>query len=79
MHCPDSIHIHYTDGVIPYELGKLASTQKLHRHLLSELPLHRRTDHSRGSIRPRHPRHLLTQPQLRNRHRQGRNRHYRRI
>ena len=49
--------------------GETGGTQKLYRDLLPGLPLYRRTDHARGSICPRHPRHLFAQPQLRNRHR----------
>ena len=57
---PDSVQVHYTDGVIPYLLAQKVARKKLCCHLLYGFSLYRRPYHIGRSLCIRHPCHLLT-------------------
>ena len=75
---PDSIRIHYTDGVIPYELGKLVARKSCIVICCLDFPYTVGLTTLVEAFALGIP-VICSQPQLRNRHRQGRNRHHRRI
>ena len=57
---PDSVRVHYTDGVIPYLLAQKVARKKLCCHLLHGFSLYRRSYHTGRGLCIRHPCHLLT-------------------
>lgn len=57
---PDSVRVHYTDGVHPILVGTESGTKKLCCHLLHGFSLYRRSYHTGRGLCIRHPCHLLT-------------------